>query len=214
MLVKICGITSFEDILLCDSEGADFLGFIFVKGSKRFVLKPEEVLSTKTQAKKVAVLRDPEKKDIKFFKGFDFIQLHGLENEIILEEVKSIGAGIIKTIFPDIKESVNLCKRLSPYVDFFLVDSSSKLKGFDSSRFSENSLSEILEGGKIFGRDFFISGGLTPTNVRQFIDRFKPAGVDVSSGVEYEIGKKDPQKVRDFIKNAKMSESKKSEEKL
>jgi phosphoribosylanthranilate isomerase len=36
----------------------------------------------------------------------------------------------------------------------------------------------------------------------------------VSSGVEYEIGKKDPQKVRDFIKNAKVSESKKSEERL
>ena len=201
--MKICGLICYDDVLLCDSEGADFLGFIFVEGSKRFVLKPEEVLPIKTRAKKVAVLRNPEKDAIKGFVGFDYIQLHGLESEKLIYEVKSYNFGVIKTIFPDVEESIKLCEKVADYVDFFLVDSSSKLRGFESSLFSEYSLFKIIREGKIFGREFFISGGLNPLNVCEYIKKFKPVGVDVASGVEDECGRKSPRKVRDFIKNAK-----------
>jgi phosphoribosylanthranilate isomerase len=203
MFVKICGLICYDDVLLCDSEGADFLGFIFVEGSKRFVLKPEEVLPIKTRAKKVAVLRNPEKDAIKGFVGFDYIQLHGLESEKLIYEVKSYNFGVIKTIFPDVEESIKLCEKVADYVDFFLVDSSSKLRGFESSLFSEYGLFKIIREGKIFGREFFISGGLNPLNVCEYIKKFKPGGVDVASGVEDEFGRKSPRKVRDFIKNAK-----------
>jgi phosphoribosylanthranilate isomerase len=203
MFVKICGLICYDDVLLCDSEGADFLGFIFVEGSKRFVLKPEEVLPIKTRAKKVAVLRNPEKDAIKGFVGFDYIQLHGLESEKLIYEVKSYNFGLIKTIFPDVEESIKLCEKVADYVDFFLVDSSSKLRGFESSLFSEYSLFKIIREGKIFGREFFISGGLNPLNVCEYIKKFKPVGVDVASAVEDEFGRKSPRKVRDFIKNAK-----------
>jgi len=203
MFVKICGLVCYDDILLCDSEGADFLGFIFVEGSKRFVLKPEEVLSIKVRAKKVAVLRNPEKDTIKVFEGFDYIQLHGLESEELICGVKSYGFGVIKTIFPDVEESVKLCEKVADYVDFFLVDSSSKLKGFESSLFSEVSLFKIMREGKIFGREFFISGGLNHLNVCEYVRKFNPAGVDVASGVEDRFGRKSPKKVREFIKNAK-----------
>jgi phosphoribosylanthranilate isomerase len=45
-----------------------------------------------------------------------------------------------------------------------------------------------------------VAGGLTPFSVGDAIRTFQPFGVDVASGVEARPGKKDPEKVRAFVK--------------
>jgi len=48
-----------------------------------------------------------------------------------------------------------------------------------------------------------LAGGLTPGNVRHAVEWVNPYGVDVSSGVETAPGRKDPDKVSEFIRRAK-----------
>lgn len=202
MVVKICGLKRRQDVLFCDSVGVDFIGFIFVKESPRFVKNPKIFSDLRTKAKKVAVFMNQEEINLDHFSSYDFIQFHGFERKEIILAAKEKNFGIIKTIFPDIPESVKLCEKIADFVDFFLVDSSSKLKS-QPGKFDEPSLISILDNGKIFGKKFLLSGGINSDNALSYIERIKPFGIDVSSGVEIKPGVKSRRKILKLIKFVK-----------
>src|SRR5258708_15413357 len=102
--IKICGITNENDALFCAECGADFLGFIFVPGSPRFV-EPEKagaiaarIRESDKSSKFVGVFRDASAdyiREIKSVAGFDLVQLHGSETD---DDIRELGIPAIKAL--------------------------------------------------------------------------------------------------------------------
>ena len=100
----------------------------------------------------------------------------------------------------DIKEK--LIKEISKFknlVDYFLLDTyKDNVYGGTGETFSWETIHDF---GKYF--PVILAGGLSPENVKEAINIVKPFGVDASSKLEVEPGKKDIKKVSEFIKNVK-----------
>ncbi len=201
--VKICGITNLEDAEAAINFGADALGFVFFKGSPRCI--------TVQQAKAIICKLPPLVTTIGVFvdetpevirssmtdAGIDVIQLHGEEKpESCFFSWRSIKAIRIKSI-----DSLEPLKTFKSVVSAFLLDAfTADALGGTGQKFNW----DIAVEAKQFGR-IILAGGLTPDNVRDAVLHVKPYGVDVSSGVEREKGKKDHQKMKLFIERAKTS---------
>jgi phosphoribosylanthranilate isomerase len=194
--IKICGITNLEDALLAVDLGADALGFVFYKESKRYI-KPEEAYRIISKlppfVSTIGVFVNQELDEIKEIKekaGFDTIQLHGDESP---DFCKKLGERLIKAI--RVKDSINLEEIESYPAQAILLDTySTKSYGGTGESFRWEILKDLNTSKRII-----LSGGLTPENAARAIRIANPYAVDVSSGVEEYPGKKDPEKLKKFI---------------
>ncbi len=200
MFVKICGITSEEDALLAVAMDADAVGFIFAPsprqvapGLVRDIVRrlPPEILT-------VGVFRDeaPQRVvDIVNGTGLRAAQLHGFETA---DETRWIRERV-RIVVKAFSAGSPMLDRADDYgADAILVDSHAPGSGsvFDWS---------LAEGAPI-GRRVILAGGLDPDNVADAIEKVRPWGVDVATGVESSPGHKDARLVRDFIRNARAAE--------
>jgi len=193
--IKICGLTRAEDAIAAADRGADFLGFIFVPSSLRFV-GPEQAAAIAAAVrhdraqppKLVGVFRDASPdyiREIVSIVGLDLVQLHGGEGD---DEVQSIGVPAVKTFrvgdtLPD--------TTAHPSAEWLLFDTYDERRAGGTGRRFDWSLLAV------YGRQkpFFLSGGLTPDNVAAAISLVRPDAIDVASGVESEPGIKDYEKL-------------------
>ena len=193
MFVKICGTTSEEDALLAVAMGADALGFVFAPsprqiapGIARDIAKrvPPEVLT-------VGVFRDeaPDRVvKIVNSAGLRAAQLHGHEPPDQVRYVKERVPVVIKAFAAE----DGALRRSADYgADIVLLDAAAP----GSGRVFDWSLVEHVPGGV----RVLLAGGLRPENVAEAIDRVRPWGVDVATGVEAQPGHKDPRKLRAFF---------------
>ena len=200
MFVKVCGITSEEDGLLSVAMGADAVGFVFAPSVRQVAVDlardvarrlPPEVLT-------VGVFRDEMAQrvvEICHRAGLRAAQLHGHETAEDTRFVRE-RVGLVIKAFPSGSPDLD---RVGDFgADAVLIDAPSPGSGevFDWSE---------VEGAPITRR-FLLAGGLSPENVADAVERIRPWGVDVSTGVESAPGRKDPVKVRDFIRNARAAE--------
>ncbi len=194
--VKICGITCIEDALFAVEAGANALGFVFYKESKRYIEPPKagEIISKLPPfltTVGVFVNQNPnEINEIKEVTGIDAFQLHGNEPPQICREIRG---KVIKAI--RVKDSIRLKEVEKFPVETILFDTYSP-KEFGGT--GEHFNWEILRGLKTSKR-IILSGGLDPENVAEAIRIVNPYAVDVSSGVEKSPGKKDLEKIKKFI---------------
>ncbi len=198
--VKICGMTNLNDVKVAVDGGVDAVGFIFYKKSPRSVTMQtvrEIVLELPPFVDSVGVFVDEKAEQINKIAdhcNLDRVQLHGDESPAFCKKIRR---RVIKAI--RVKDIQSL-KKLSDYpVNSFLLDT-----------FSEDQYGGT---GKVFDWNLafpakkyapiILAGGLTPNNVRQAIQRIRPYGVDVCSGVESQPGIKDHKKMQAFLKNVK-----------
>jgi phosphoribosylanthranilate isomerase len=194
--LKICGITNETDAIMVSELGADAIGFVFVESKRK--INPEK-------AKKIIKILPPfittvgifmnmeldEVKKTTEYAFLDAVQLHGNESPEYCEKVnRKVIKGILVTE-NDTKET--LIEKMQGYsVSAFILDpgkGSGKTFNWDIAREIEKPL--------------IIAGGLTPENVKQVIRDLHPYGVDVSTGVEKDYGKKDREKVKRFIEEVR-----------
>ena len=197
MKVKICGLHPARDVQLCIDLGVDFLGFVFYEKSPRNV-SLKEIKKLKNYDKQasffVAVTVNPSNDFIKkiISKNFDYIQLHGSEDNKRLKEIKSMGLKIIKTIKIKEQADINSYKNYDN-ADIILFDTPGMEK---SIKFPEFLISKLPQGDR-----YALAGSISEDN----IDNIAKLGVtfcDLSSSLEsdIEIGYKDHQKIRKFVK--------------
>ncbi|HTP63832.1 MAG TPA: phosphoribosylanthranilate isomerase [Geobacteraceae bacterium] len=199
--VKICGITSVGDALHAVRSGADALGFVFHEPSPRHV-SPEMAETIIKELppfiQVVGLFVNAESAYVNAIAdrcGLDLVQLHGDEPPEYCEEIRR---RVIKAFRVRDMSSIN---QISGYrVAGILLDAFSPAAyGGTGQTFNWD---VAREAGKTC--PIILAGGLTPENVRLAVEKADPYAVDVSSGVEAAPGRKDPDKVKEFICRAKL----------
>lgn len=199
--IKICGITNLEDALSAAETGADALGFVFAPSPRR--ITPEQAREIVRElppfVTTVGLVVDQDPRPILDVCPLDVIQFHGSETP---EQVRALGRRTFKAF--RVRSEADLEVLETYTASAFLLDAYVPgVMGGTGHRFPW----ELAEQAKRFGRPVIVAGGLTPENVALCVRTTRPYGVDVSSGVEAEPGRKDLRKVRAFIQAARQADS-------
>lgn len=194
MLVKICGITTSETAEAAAAAGADFIGFVFAASRRKITPESAKMIarSLSSSVKTVGVFVNEtveQMVNIAEYVGLDYLQLHGDEGEAVS---KQLPRPVIKAFSVKDKSIKNI---MNYPCDYYLIDSpgGGTGKSFDW---------KLLDKFNLDASKLILAGGLNPDNVQEAIRVVKPAGVDVSSGVETN-GAKDIKKIKQFIHAAK-----------
>ena len=207
MLIKICGIQNEDTLLCCENNNINFFGMIFYPKSPRNIsLENASLLQKKSEHLNINGVGVFVNKNINELEEIinnlklSFIQLHGSEDEAYLKTLKKNNVKIIKSISISNKEDF---KEIYKYksADYFLFDYKplkDELPGGNAKRFDWNLLKNLQTD-----KPWFLSGGININNIQEILRDIKPFGIDLSSGVEKELGIKDNGIINNFIRKLK-----------
>ena len=197
MKVKICGIRRAEDIEIVNKYLPDFIGFIFVPTSKRYV-EPSAVaelkknLDPRIKTVGVFVNESIEKiREIKKVCSLDVIQLHGEETPQFCEE---LGGRIWKAIRVKDEDCVEILDTYAEYTELLLLDTYVDGTHGGTGQAFDWDLIEFFSADYNIG----LAGGITRENVLKAKKKVEPELIDVASGSETN-GLKDEEKIKDII---------------
>ena len=218
--VKICGMTNLEDALVAVDAGADAVGFVFYEKSPRNIsveAARDIVEKLPEGVEKVGVFVDLEPERIRetvMEVGLTVVQLHGKRSaESVCRDLESSPdcVGVSKVILmiqgDSLKDDVLFGVTVSNMFAILLDSRSNGATGGTGATFDWDGTWSVVQEISLMV-PVIVAGGLTPMNVREAMRLFQPFGVDVVSGVETRPGKKDPEKVRAFVKAVREADRK------
>ena len=208
--IKFCGLTSYDDVAFANKNNIYMIGFIFVKGSSRFIKfsKAKEIISkfeNDLNIVGVFVDADDEWIDLALDAGINYIQLHGEESPERCEEIKNLfKKPIIKAIPIEKEKDLKNIEAYNDVCDYFLLDKKNK-SGFNGGT-GENFDWQIISKNKEWLNEYkpwILSGGLNINNIKEAIRLTGTKAIDVSSGIEYNPGIKSIELMELFIKKVR-----------
>ncbi len=196
MRIKICGITRIEDAAAAVASGADAIGLIFYAGSRRAV--------TAEAARAIVASLPPLVPAVGVFVNEDLAVIRALKAEVGLAAVQLHGdetpADAARLPAPVIKAFRALPADLAAWpVAGYMADGAAPGHYGGTGVAAEDPLLAVLAPT---GR-MILAGGLTPETVAERVRRWRPAAVDVASGVESAPGIKDVAKIQAFVAAAR-----------
>ena len=203
MITKICGIKNEDTLICCEDNSVNFFGMIFYPNSPRNIsIEDASNLQKKSENLNINGVGVFVNKNINEIEDIikkvrlKYVQLHGSEDELYIKNLKKFGVKIIKSISVS---NENDLKKINNYqnADYFLFDYKPKkneLPGGNSKSFDWNILKSLKTD-----KPWFLSGGINLNNIQQILVDINPCGVDLSSGVEKELGIKDNRIINNFI---------------
>lgn len=207
MRIKVCGMTSTEQVLQLDELGVEFAGFIFYPKSPRYVYKfmpKPEVKKIKGKGiNKVGVFVNATVEEVLQTVddcGLHLVQLHGDETPKYCEKIANY-VGVVKAF--RLREEDNVLWKVKDYMDIadmFLFDTEGAGYGGTGKQFDWN----ILRGLAI-RKPFFLSGGIGPDDAEKLAQFAKEPvakdlfSIDVNSKFEITPGIKDMEALTKFI---------------
>jgi phosphoribosylanthranilate isomerase len=220
MWVKICGNTNLEDAAMAAELGADAVGFVFAESPRRVTAAQVAAITSHLPqtVERVGVFHSRDEAEIArtvLEAGLTAVQLHGGLDEELLGRLAKRFEGrvqIVQTLHWTIDSAESSAAPLARQIeriaglgtsDRVLIDSKVGTAGGGTGVTYDWSAAREIFASAPSGLRLIVAGGLKPDNVAQAIVQLAPWGVDVSSGVEQSPGRKCPEKIRQFIENAR-----------
>jgi len=203
--IKVCGLTSVDQINELTDVGVDYCGLIFYNKSPRCAdgkIDGKKLKDISIHSKLTGVFVNEEVERIKNKineYGLSAVQLCGNETPDQCQQLKSF-ARVIKVIPMDLIAPLSPVHEYQNKCDLLLFDTASKLHGGTGIKFNWNS----IHGLKIL-QPFFLSGGIGPDdiqNVKRFNHKYFE-GIDLNSRFEIAPGVKDIEKIKKFLNELK-----------
>jgi phosphoribosylanthranilate isomerase len=214
MWIKICANTNVDDALLAAEAGANAIGLVFAASPRCVTVEQAGQITPRLpeSVEKIGVFVDATFEElVKAVEagGLTGLQLHSPGNPDLtghLREHFGDAFRILQVIhYQQGLENQLRAAQKDTAIDGVLVDSrTATLLGGTGQRYDWQAAgTSFMKSGA--GLRLVVAGGLNPENVSEAIETLRPWGIDVASGVELSPGRKNPEKVRAFIENAKIA---------
>jgi phosphoribosylanthranilate isomerase len=230
MWVKICGNTTLEDAEHATRSGANALGFIFAPSPRRVTadlvaaitrLLPAGaehvgVFGSHNAVEIAEAAETARLTTIQLHGGFDLPLLQQFEIADRFELIQVLHWAAVTTLPPQhlpshdtlaetlaqLRSIAELSARSRRRIRVLIDSKAGARTGGTGTPYDWKAAAELFRHARQLGIDAIAAGGLSPENVPAAIDQLAPWGVDVSSGVEREPGRKDPAAVAQFLARA------------